>query len=170
MGQAHAAARAYRRSVMTWMPLFAAALHIVEEFVWPGGFQTWYRQYRPEIAKSLSTTYLVLINGLLLALCALSGYLGFTPRGAALFLTIIAVLGGNGVFHLWATLRRKRYSPGVVTGIALYVPLAIYGYIAVLHAGLATVETAIVSAVMGSSYQWISVANHRRRSAGTPVT
>jgi len=140
---------------------------MTEEFVWPGGFGGWYRDYRPEIAKSLTNRYLVLINAFLLAMCGLCAFLGFTPRGAALFLTITAILGANGLFHLWATIRGKRYSPGVITGIALYAPLAIYSYIAVLNAELATVETAIVSAVMGSSYHWISVANHRRRSAAS---
>lgn len=150
---------------LTWTPLAAASLHIFEEFAWPGGFRSWYRDYRPEIASSLSTTWLIGINALLLATCELIAYLGFTPRGAALFLTVIALLFGNAIFHLRATIRMRRYSPGVVTGVVLYVPLAIFGYFAVLDAGLATVQTAIVSAAMGSSYQFISVANHRRRVA-----
>lgn len=153
---------------LPWIPLAAATMHIIEEFVWPGGFRAWYRDYRPEIASSLSTTFLVFINALLLALCALIVRLGLTPRGAALFLTITAVLLGNAVFHLRATIRMRRYSPGVVTGVALYIPLAICGYVVVLNAGLASIPTAIVSAVMGGSYQLLSMANHRRRARGAP--
>lgn len=168
MGQAFIAPRRYVRFMnewLTWTPLAAATLHVIEEFAWPGGFRSWYRDYRPEIARSLSATWLIGINALLLALCALIGRLGFTPRGAALFLTVIAVLFGNAIFHLRATIRMRRYSPGVITSIVLYVPLAIFGYFAVLDAGLATLQTAIVSAAMGSSYQFISMANHRRRAA-----
>lgn len=29
-----------------WAPLVAATLHIFEEFVWPGGFARWDREYR----------------------------------------------------------------------------------------------------------------------------
>jgi hypothetical protein len=151
--------------MLTWIPLAAAALHIIEEFVWPGGFAAWYRQYHPAIARSVSARYLVIVNAILLGVCALAGVLGFTPRGAALFLTILAVLFGNAIFHLAATIRLRRYSPGVVTGVLLYLPLGVYGYSAVLSAHLASAETAIAAAILGGAYQTISVANHRRRAA-----
>lgn len=154
---------AYLAGMLSWLPLIAAAAHITEEFVWPGGFTAWYRAYRPSIARSLSTRYLVAVNALLLALCALIPLQGLHPRTVALLLTIVAVLFGNGIFHLYATLRFHRYSPGVVTGVTLYLPLGIYAYGNVLRSGLASPGTAIVAAAMGSAYQFVSVANHRRR-------
>ena len=33
---------------LLWAPLVAAAAHIFEEFVWPGGFMNWYRRYHGE--------------------------------------------------------------------------------------------------------------------------
>ena len=48
-----------------WAPLCAASLHIFEEFVLPGGFAAWYRRYRPEIQKSITPRFLVIINALL---------------------------------------------------------------------------------------------------------
>ncbi|HKS25222.1 MAG TPA: HXXEE domain-containing protein [Thermoanaerobaculia bacterium] len=151
--------------MLIWMPLIAATLHIVEEFVWPGGFAAWYRAYRPETAASVSARYLVAVNALLLGVCALAGVLGFTPRGAALFLTITAVLFGNALFHLAATIRRRLYSPGTITGVVLYLPLGVIGYAAVLQAHLATAGTAISAALLGGAYQLIANANHRRRAA-----
>jgi hypothetical protein len=151
--------------MLIWMPFFAAALHIIEEFVWPGGFAAWYRGYRPDIANSVSTRYLVIVNAVLLGLCALAAALGFTPRGAALFLTLVAVLFGNALFHLAATIRTRRYSPGVITGVLLYLPLGVYGYDAVLHAHLASTGTALSAAILGGLYQTIATANHRRRAA-----
>ena len=38
--------------LVSWLPLVAVALHLVEEFAWPGGFADWYRDYRPERAAS----------------------------------------------------------------------------------------------------------------------
>ena len=151
--------------MLIWMPLVAAALHIVEEFVWPGGFAPWYRAYRPETAASVSSRYLFAVNALLLGVCALAGALGFTPRGAALFLTILAVLFGNALFHLAATIRMRHYSPGTITGVVLYLPLGVIGYVAVMHAHLATAGTAISAALLGGAYQLIANANHRRRAA-----
>ena len=57
-------------------PLIAASLHVCEEFVYPGGFRQWYASYRPEIASSLSVGYLVLVNAIMLAACALIAVAG----------------------------------------------------------------------------------------------
>ncbi len=150
--------------LLFWMPLAAASIHIFEEFVWPGGFASWYREYRPEISRSISPGFLAGINALLLCLCAIAGVAGATPRSTSLFLTVVAVLAGNALFHITATIRMRRYSPGVVSGVVLYLPLALAAFPIVLHARLASPETAMVSAAMGLSYQFFSSLNHRRRA------
>lgn len=149
---------------MFWFPLFAATLHIVEEFVWPGGFAAWYRGYRPDIAASVSNRFLFWINAALLLACFSAGIDGPSPYGAALFLTVTALLFANGLFHLVATVKRRRYSPGVVTGVVLYLPLAIIGYAMILRSHLASPGTAVVAVILGGSYQFISWGIHRRRA------
>jgi len=151
--------------LLFWMPLVAATIHIFEEFVWPGGFAQWYREYRPDISASISPQFLIGINALLLIVCAIAGASGATPRGTSLFLTIVALLAGNGLFHLRATIRAHRYSPGVISGVLLYVPLALVAFPVVLREGLASQGTALVSAAMGLSYPFVSSLNHRRRAA-----
>lgn len=42
-------------STLWWGPLVAAVLHILEEFVYPGGFAQWDRLYRPQIAGSITS-------------------------------------------------------------------------------------------------------------------
>jgi hypothetical protein len=150
--------------LLFWLPLGAAALHIVEEFAWPGGFTRWYYEYRPEVARSASRRFLFWINVALLAGCASAGIDGPTPYGAALFLTMTALLFSNAIFHLRATLRLRRYSPGVITGMTLYVPLAILGYATILRRGLASPGTAVVAAVLGCAYPFFSYAFHRARA------
>ena len=81
-----------------------------------------------------------------------TGIAGNTPRGTALWLTLAALLGINGVWHLQATVRGRRYSPGVVTGILLYVPMAVGGFIWMLSTGRATAGTALTSAATGAAY------------------
>jgi hypothetical protein len=66
-----------------WFPLAAVALHLIEEFVWPGGFPNWYRWYRPERATSVTTRFLVIVNAVLVALALLPPLLGPTPRALA---------------------------------------------------------------------------------------
>ena len=62
-----------------WLPALAVAAHLVEEFVWPGGFAAWFRAYHPERAASVTTGYLIGINALLVGLALLPPLLGPTP-------------------------------------------------------------------------------------------
>lgn len=149
---------------LAWAPLVAVAAHIVEEFVFPGGFFAWYRRYSPEAAVSFTPAYAVGINGLLVALCLAIPLQGVGPRGVALWLTIAAVLVGNTVFHVRATIRGREYSPGLVTSLLLYVPLGIYGYAYFVRSGRASLGTALSAAVLGGSYNFISASIHRRRA------
>lgn len=152
-----------------WAPAGAAVLHIVEEFVYPGGFAAWHRDYQPEIRASITTGWLVFLNALLLVACAGVGLAGPTPRGVAAWLTLAALLFSNGVFHLVGALKTGRYSPGVATGMGLYVPLAIYGYPHFLRSGQASIGTALVSLALGASYPLWSMALHRRRARARRV-
>ena len=146
-----------------WLPLLVAVLHIAEEFVWPGGFARWYRWYRPDIAATVTGRFLAWINFALICGCLTVAIDGPSRYGVALFLTMIALLFANGVFHLSATLKRRRYAPGLVTGTLLYLPLGIVGYIEVLRLHRASIGTAFVAAVLGNSYQWVSWTVHKRR-------
>src|SRR4029077_13703917 len=113
---------------LPWAPLCAATLHIFEEFVWPGGFAAWYRRYKPERAKSITARFLVIINVLFLILCYDAGAARLRPFGAALWLTVAALLAGNAVWHLIGAVKTRSYSPGLVSGLLLYIPLAVVGY------------------------------------------
>lgn len=70
-------------SLIGWTLLPAAALHIIEEFVWPGGFALWYRSWRPELAPSMTAAFFIVVNARLLALCATAGIFSASPRGVA---------------------------------------------------------------------------------------
>jgi uncharacterized membrane protein HdeD (DUF308 family) len=148
-------------------PLLAVSAHIFEEFVWPGGFKKWYASYRPEIAASLTSKLLTVVNGVLLAVCALLAVADVSRANTATWLIIVSILFWNAVFHARAVLRMRRYSPGVVTGVALYVPLAVVSYAQAVRLGLATVATAAACFGVGSVYHVWSLANHKRRARRT---
>jgi hypothetical protein len=148
---------------LRWAPLGAASLHILEEFVYPGGFAAWYRRYRPD-ASRITTRFLVIINAGLLVMCGDAALLGRTPLGVAYWLGISALLCSNGCWHAWASYRQRAYSPGVITGLTIYLPLACYGYFQFLHSGAASIRTALIAGIIGSSYPIWSAAYHGRRT------
>ncbi len=127
-----------------WAPLFAAILHIVEEFVWPGGFGDWDRTYRPLICQSITPRLHVVVNSLLIAVCMSVGLTGLGEAGVAVggihlrsaipsnyagasWIALVALLFSNAIFHFVGTIQSGRYSPGLITGVLLYIPLAIFG-------------------------------------------
>ena len=146
-----------------WVPLITASLHIIEEFVFPGHFSEWYVQYKPDIKKSVSKRFLIIINVLLLILCYDVIALRTSQIGIFLWLVVMALLAANGVWHLKGVIKTRSYSPGVVTGILLYLPLAIYGYVFFLQSKQASILTALIAFVIGASYQFWSNIFHRFR-------
>ena len=164
-------------SWLWWAPLAAAVLHIGEEFVYPGGFASWDREYRPSIKSSITPGLHLVVNALLLAACASVG-ISHMPGAAIVvgdlrlqspvpvslsvpaWLTLAALLFSNAVFHLVGTYQTKRLSPGVRTGLLLYVPVALVGYWYFLGAGQISAVAAAVAAMLGGSYHlWASLAH-----------
>ena len=152
-------------SWISWAPLGAASLHIVEEFFYPGGFAAWDREYRPGIRKSITTRFHVIMNGLLLVACYDVAALAKSPLGIPAWLTVTALLFSNAIWHLIGAVKTRKYSPGMVTGSLLYIPLAVYGYAHLLRTGRSSVSTAAVAFAIGISYHlWVARAVHAWRS------
>ena len=153
-----------------WSPLVAAALHIIEEFVYPGGFAEWDRSYRPAIRSSITTRLHIIINAALLLACVQVGLLAKTTDleartfGLAAWMTIAALLFSNAVFHVVGTIRSKTRSPGVVTAVGLYIPLAIAGYAYFIRNGEVSLGMAAAAALIGGSYHLWAALLHRARS------
>jgi uncharacterized protein with HXXEE motif len=153
-------------SLLSWSLAGAASIHIIEEFAFPGGFKAWWCAYRPNIAASVSNRFLVIINGILIAFSIIVALAVSAPKGngVAAWLTLAALLFSNAIFHIIGAIQTKRYSPGMISGIVLYIPLAIYGFAHFLRSGQASMGTALLACAIGGSYHFISFANHRRRA------
>jgi hypothetical protein len=150
--------------LIRWLPLGAVLLHLFEEFVWPGGFAEWYRWYRPERAASVTTRFLVWINVLFVLMALIPVTMGFRSYGVAFWLVVASIAAANGLFHLWAVLRTHQYSPGVVTGCFVYLPLAVFGFVYFWRAGLANALLLLQAAIIGPAYNVYAAWNHRRRA------
>lgn len=169
-----------------WTPLLAALAHITEEFVWPGGFAEWDRAYRPRIRSSITPGLHLVINALLVFACVSVGLTG-TPGGVAnlgpvgirsiippqhsvaAWLALASLLFSNAVFHVVGTVRTGRVSPGLRTGLLLYVPLAAYGFWHFLSTGLTSFSTSILAALIGGSYHlWASTIHAVRARQSEP--
>jgi hypothetical protein len=152
---------------LLWAPLVCACVHIFEEFVFPGGFKAWYQQYRGADVTSVTTPFLVFINALLLAGCVNVATAGRERAMLPYWMGITGVLASNGIWHLYAAWRSRRYSPGMVTGALLYVPLAVYGCAVLFRSGGFPIWQGVAGILIGSLYTTWAAFYHGRHRAGT---
>ena len=90
----------------------------------------------------------------------------FAPIG---WLALTALFFSNAVFHLRGTFKSRKRSPGVISGVGIYIPLAVYGYFHFVSTGLVSPWLAVVAALVGSSYHFWAAIMHKRR-AGNDLT
>jgi hypothetical protein len=169
-----------------WAPLLAVLAHILEEFVYPGGFADWDRAYRPKIRGSITPRLHLVVNAALIFWCVNVGVAGsaggvvnlggvgirsmLPPQYAvAGWLALAALLFSNAIFHIVGTVQTHRVSPGVRTGLLLYVPLAAYGFWYFLDRGITSFGTALAAALLGGSYHlWASMLHAVRARHSEP--
>jgi hypothetical protein len=133
--------------------LIAAILHVLEEFVLPGGFLIFMKKMAPQIAPFATPGFAILINGLFLLLCVIGVWFG---RSVPFFgLSIAALVGINGIIHTAGAVRVRGYAPGLVSGVLLYFPLAVIAYVWCLGSGRLTVGQGIGAFFLGAAFQLV---------------
>jgi uncharacterized protein with HXXEE motif len=98
-------------------------LHLVEEW-WGGeGFAAWTAR---AVGSPVSTTRFLILNSFVWPLFAVLTIAAILrPRLAWFPTTFATVVLVNAGLHLLGTLATSSYSPGLVTGVLLYLPLGI---------------------------------------------
>ena len=133
-----------------------SVMHMCEEYFYPGGFMDILRRLNPQFAPSITVPMAVIFNGLQLLLCI--GAIVIGKRALTFSMSIAGLLFTNGLMHIIGCLRIKRYAPGVVTGVLLYIPLSLYAYYIVISSGLLTPNRVIVTVALGLLYQTVPIS------------
>lgn len=146
---------------LLWALPVCLAVHVTEEFGYPGGFVSWMQRHNARRVKG--TRYYVSLNaGGILAGCLLaltvSGAIGF-----AAFFWYVAFLATNGLSHVIAAAQAKRYCPGSVTGVLLFWPLLIASAMRLLADGLSNWPTLALTAASGLAVGLLFLPVHGRR-------
>ena len=134
-------------------------LHVFEEFIFPGGAQDWFKAHHPQYARAYTQSYLFKVNAIPLVLSALLSFGTFDYEGSYSFfgirawLVFLSFLAFNAIFHIRGTLETKRYSPGLLVSISLYLPLTIIGFTYLLRTGVVDILPAIICLSLGSVLQ-----------------
>ncbi len=140
--------------LIAWSLLLAIGAHEWEEFIWPGGFRAWYIAYSPHVERSMTKRFLIFINTIVPLAAAIAAAFFTKPWARLLWLGVASGVAINAIWHIQAAVRARRYSPGVVTGALLYLPLVASAFAHFVGCGLVSPRNAITAATFGAAY-WI---------------
>jgi hypothetical protein len=121
----------YRDPLLLWLFVPAYLAHLAEEW-WAGpGFPAWIAAFA---GRPLPGAAFIAINATALVLLV-AGIRAATRRESAgwIAVAIATVVSLNAVLHLLGSLAAGSYSPGMVTGIVIYVPLGLLTLLRASH-------------------------------------
>ena len=110
-----------------YLLLVSVILHIIEEFVYPGGFAVEFRNLLSSFNLTISNFKIVIVN--ILFLCLVIFTLIEQQNTPLISLATFYLVGLNGILHVMTSLRLRRYFPGLITGGILYIPLAVLVFV-----------------------------------------
>src|SRR3972149_7186580 len=79
----------------------AAVIHVIEEYVFPGGFLETLKRFNPRFAASITVKFAVIINSLFLLLCVAGAIV--SSRNLVFSLSVASLLFFNAVVHVVGT-------------------------------------------------------------------
>jgi hypothetical protein len=135
-----------------WLVLAVSAIHVVEEYA--GGWVKFVNSFHSPIGHTTMGTF-YLVNGIFILLCLLAALLN--SSFVVFSLSIAALLFINSLIHIGGTIKFRKYNPGVLTGILLYLPLSIYCYYLYDQAGLLGLANLILSIALGAGWMGFAV-------------
>ena len=129
---------------LAWLGMAAYSVHILEEYAFD--WRNWARQV---IGLPVEWNDFYVTNAVVVALgiaqAELASALPLAPLSFAALMLINAAL-----FHVAPFIRKKgRFSPGLLTAVALFVPLGIATFAQAISTGQADTKTVIASFVVG---------------------
>jgi len=113
-----------------WLFPLSYVAHILEEWLVGERFYFWVRRIT---GRTMSPRAFFVINGIFLAAMTGAVWLVQTRQAVWLIPTLGLVIGLNGLGHILGAAATRTYSPGLVTGALLWMPL---GWVAVMSSTL----------------------------------
>ena len=133
-------------------------LHVTEEFIFPGGFIRWDNVFRPQFTDTPGSFYIRVnafpaIAALLVVLGAFDYRGHYSPMGIRGWFTFVTFAACNTLFYVRGAIHTRRYSPGMVTALCLYLPLTILSYVHFLKSGTMDLVSTILCIAVALAIQ-----------------
>jgi hypothetical protein len=122
-----------------WILTVAYAGHILEEYVLD------WRKWAQETSKlKLEWTEFFIANFAVIVLGISCSVVGFDcPVFSYMFIGLAAI---NGLFaHIGTTIVKRKFSPGLITSVFLFIPICAWAYSIALRKGILTLSFALIT-------------------------
>lgn len=136
--------------------LIVSMLHMLEEYVYPGGLPDFSKRLNPGFAPLVTPLMAVIVNGLQLLLCLVAIMVG--SKSLAFSLSAASLLFINGWIHIFGCIKVGGYAPGAISGALLYLPLSVYAYYHFGSSGQLTLAGGAISGLLGVVYQTVPIS------------
>lgn len=148
--------------------IFAAVIHVFEEYVFPGGFANALSNLLPKSNHLFTHRFHIIVNGLLILICIFGAIIG--KANLIISLSAFSLVLFNGILHIRGSIINKGYYPGVISSVLIYFPLTIYAYWKYISEGQLTLLEGGLSIILGIGYMgilMIYVLSSARKSKST---
>ncbi|MBS0979102.1 HXXEE domain-containing protein [Levilactobacillus brevis] len=143
----------------------AYLLHCTEEFAFPGGFISWYHSWRPSLGKQ-KPSYYWRVNIIVFLIVAVTGWFAFFTKDNNSGLVIsTSFLASNTIFtHIIGAIKTHSYSPGMITGIILYLPICVICYFVTYTLHLISISNLCIYIIIAPLYELWNWYKYRKLS------
>jgi hypothetical protein len=130
--------------------LIAAAIHIFEEYIFPGGFTAAFSNLIPSASHLFTVNFHIVVNGVFILICILATIIG--KANLIISFSAFGLIFTNAILHIRGAIVQKGYYPGVLSAIFIYIPMAIYAFLYMITSKQLTWVQAGLSFLMGVMY------------------
>ena len=127
-----------------WLILAAAFIHVIEEYL--GHWVTWVHRYVPSVTKM----EFGIVTSVFIALCCVSALIGV--QNLIFSLSIACLIFIYAIVQIIALFIGKRYTPGIISAIVLYLSLSIISYYLAADSGQINIFLGAKSVLLGMSW------------------
>lgn len=139
-----------------WVLGLATALHVMDEHA--SGWQGWaVRTFGKRLGVRPTWADFTVTNAALLFMSIATASVGWRAPWFALSLPALCLINAV-VFHLLPSIVQKRPNPGIVTTMALYVPLSMVVYFAAHQDDVLSGQAILWSSVTGAVVMFLAIA------------
>lgn len=133
---------------LLWVVVIACALHVLEEAVldWVG----WAGRLMQRFGLAVTWGDFYVVNAVMIVGGIAGAMIGWRSPHISLMLPALTAI--NAIFfHIGATVALRRYAPGTITAVVVYLPVAAWAYYGAAADGVLTGQVIVISISGGAA-------------------